>query len=277
MCILCILRMFFMLFWGCFFIFWNFQKWFWELSLFFGGYPNTQTAISQAKTHSQNVCENSTPRTWPNSPLDQKHDLAMTILESLLPVSKALKASFIWLQRGCLMDVQKKPYSARTWSSKICPLLVFTLSTSRENQTFTNINRSFFSFGSIIVSHILELQECTFSAVYKLILSEKALKNKHPGTYFMWVLVCKHIKINWIKSTLKLSASWGSARRRTAASTMINVRHITFQRQIGRWVSFCIGVICYSSCSGVYISIPHCFFICWNLWFCVRRPKITTK
>ena len=61
------------------------------------------------------------------------------------------------------LEVSKKYLKKKT------TLLVFTLSTPSENKTFTNINES--AGLAEDVSHILQLQECTASAVLQVGLS----------------------------------------------------------------------------------------------------------
>ena len=88
------------------------------------------------------------------------------------------------------------------------------------------------------------------------------------------------------KSTLKLSlsASWGSARRRTAACCeWPTFRHVTFQRQIGLKMSFLLhrcDTLVALEIPGRYISriyIWHCFFICFSIYDFVFGGKFVQQ
>ena len=57
---------------------------------------------------------------------------------------------------------QQRLEVSKTYLKKTTTLLVFTLSTSSENKTFTDINES--AGLAEDVSHILQFQECTASA-----------------------------------------------------------------------------------------------------------------
>ncbi len=77
-----------------------------------------------------------------------------------------------WMSNGCAkknLTRQRLEVSKKYLKKKTTTLLVFTLSTSSENKTFTNINES--AGLAEDVSHILQLQECTASAVLQVGLS----------------------------------------------------------------------------------------------------------